>query len=187
MKALEALRRFTDLLNREEIPYMVVGSFSSNFHGIPRSTKDADIVLEFDTETWAALSEKLPDGLTLEAQGLFEMDTATRKEVVLVEGSVFEIEVFRLSEDPFDQERFSRREKVELSEGQHAWVATAEDVIVQKLRWAKGGLRSKDLDDVVSVLLRKRELIDFDYVNYWCGLHETRPLFEKALAEAGGR
>lgn len=163
---------------------MVVGSFSSNYHGIPRSTKDADIVLEFDSGTWERLSLKLPEGLSLEPQGSLEMVTATRKEVVIVDGSVFEIEVFHLSEDLFDKERFSRREKVELTEGQLAWVATAEDVIVQKLRWAKGGLRAKDYDDVVNVLLRKKGDVDFDYVNHWCGLHDTLPLLEKAMEEA---
>jgi len=69
MKTLEALQRFTDLLNREEIPYLVVGSFSSNFHGIPRSTKDADLVLEFDSETWSKLSAELPAEVTRDITG----------------------------------------------------------------------------------------------------------------------
>ena len=163
---------------------MVVGSFSSNFHGLPRSTKDADIVVEFDSKNWAELSLKLPDGLVLDPQGGFEMVTATRKELVTVVGSVFEIEVFHLSQDPFDRQRFSRREKVELTDQQNAWVATAEDVIIQKLRWVKGALRSKDYDDVVNVLKRKSTTLDFDYINHWCGIHQTLPLLEKAIAEA---
>jgi hypothetical protein len=32
-------------LNRAQIPYMLVGSFSSNIHGVERNTKDADLVL----------------------------------------------------------------------------------------------------------------------------------------------
>ena len=36
VKALESVR----------IPYMIVGSFSSNAYGIPRSTKDADFVVQ---------------------------------------------------------------------------------------------------------------------------------------------
>lgn len=184
MKAVDALRQFTDFLNRQKIPYMVVGSFSSNYHGLPRSTKDADIVVEFDSKVWAELSSKLPEGLVLDPQGGLKMVTSTRKEVVTVTGSVFEIEVFHLSQDPFDQNSFSRREKVELTDQQTAWIATAEDVIIQKLRWAKGALRSKDYDDVVNVLKRKSASLDFNYINHWCGIHQTLPLLEKAITEA---
>ena len=31
-----------DALNREKIPAMLVGSFSSNYYGIPRSTEDVE-------------------------------------------------------------------------------------------------------------------------------------------------
>jgi hypothetical protein len=37
-----------------------------------------------------------------------------------------------------------------------------QDVIVQKLRWAKGGTRSKDFDDVVAIL-GVQETVDFTY------------------------
>ena len=35
------------------IPYMLAGSFSSNYYGIPRSTKAADFVVQL-TGSWAA-------------------------------------------------------------------------------------------------------------------------------------
>jgi hypothetical protein len=59
MNATEALESFTRLLNEANVAYMIVGSFSSNYHGIPRSTKGADIVLQFDATAWKLLSEKL--------------------------------------------------------------------------------------------------------------------------------
>ncbi|MDA7888657.1 hypothetical protein N9A86_04695 [Akkermansiaceae bacterium] len=187
MTAIEALGSLTEILNEEEIPYMVVGSFSSNYHGIPRSTKDADIVMQFDRESWEVLSGKLPDCLVQESQGSFEMVTATRKEVLRLKDSPFEIEIFHLSEDLFDQERFRRREKVELSSNHHAWLATAEDVIVQKLRWAGAAKRSKDFDDVVNVLLRQASdgALDFRYIKKWCAEHRTTELLEEARVEAG--
>lgn len=155
MKAEESLALLLNLLNDAEIPYMVVGSFSSNFHGVPRSTKDADIVADLDSKSWQIIADNLPVELELDSQGFFEMVTATRKELLRVKDSLFEIEIFHLSDDPFDQERFSRRERVALPPTQEAWIATAEDVVIQKLRWAKGGMRQKDFDDVVNVLFRK--------------------------------
>jgi len=184
MNATEALESFTRLLNEANVAYMIVGSFSSNYHGIPRSTKDADIVLQFDASAWKLLSEKLPDGLTLNPQGGFEMVTATRTEIIKVAGTIFEIEVFHLSDDEFDRMRFSRKIKVELFNGMITWVATAEDVIVQKLRWLKTAARSKDYDDVINVMKRKGERLDFEYITQWCNQHGTLEILAKARAEA---
>jgi hypothetical protein len=186
MNGQEALLLLLEILDRENLPYMVVGSFSSNYHGIPRSTKDADIVFEFDSIAWRALEKSLPEELTLDAQGRFEMVTSTRKELIQIAGSAFEIELFHLSSDPFDQTRFARREKVSLSPESTAWVATAEDVVVQKLRWVKGGLRSKDFEDVVNVLIRKGKDLDSGYIEQWCGAHGTMELLRKARAVAQG-
>jgi hypothetical protein len=38
----EAVGILLDLLNRADVPYMIVGSFSSNRYGVPRATHDAD-------------------------------------------------------------------------------------------------------------------------------------------------
>ena len=106
MTGQEALSLLIGILEQEKLPYMIVGSFSSNYHGIPRSTKDADIVLQFDP-------------------------------------------------------------------------------VIQKLRWAKGGLRSKDFEDVVNVLIRKGEDLDCPHIEHWCGIHGTLELLEQARSVAG--
>ena len=41
--------RVVDVLNKSGIPFMLVGGFSSNCHGIPRSTKDADFVVQLSS------------------------------------------------------------------------------------------------------------------------------------------
>lgn len=114
------------------------------------------------------------------------MVTATRKEIIKVAGPLFEIEVFHLSEDEFDRMRFSRRIKVDIYDGMIAWVATAEDVIVQKIRWLKTASRSKDYDDVINVMKRKGERLDYGYITQWCQQHGTLEILTQARAEAGG-
>jgi hypothetical protein len=42
MNPEEALGIVIDKLNEQRIPYMIVGSFASNLHGVPRTTHDAD-------------------------------------------------------------------------------------------------------------------------------------------------
>jgi hypothetical protein len=41
--------RVADALKACGIAYMLSGSFASNFYGIPRSTKDADFVVQLQT------------------------------------------------------------------------------------------------------------------------------------------
>ena len=184
MSGADLLARFVAVLNERKIAYMVVGSFSSNYHGVPRSTKGADIVLEFGNEAWKEFSQNLSEGMSLDPQGGFEMVTATRKEVIFTEGSLFEIEVFHLSNDEFDQERFRRRVEVDLGQGVSTWIASAEDAIVQKLRWLAGAPRPKDFDDVVKVLFKQGDDLDFDYIKFWCGKHGSLEILAKAREEA---
>jgi len=109
MNGNDGLLKLLEVLNRLAIPDMLVGSHSSNFYGIPRSTKDADLVLEFEGGELLNLGGHLPEGLSFESQSFFEMVTATRKGLLNSEGTDFVIELFHLSSDPFDQVRFGRK------------------------------------------------------------------------------
>ena len=185
MSGDEALSVLLKLLGKLQISHMLVGSYSSNFYGIPRSTKDADLVLQVETKELAALCGALPPEIRMEEQSFFEMVTATRKELLHVEGSAFQIELFHLSEDEFDQARFGNRVGIDYFEGVKTYLPRVEDVIVQKLRWAKGGKRQKDFDDVVSIL-KVHKPIDFEYIESWCAKHESLELLEEARAAAKG-
>ncbi len=46
MTAEEISQRVVDILNANNVAYMLVGSLSTNFHSIVRSTKDANIVIQ---------------------------------------------------------------------------------------------------------------------------------------------
>ena len=66
-------------------------------------------------------------------------------------------------------------------EGRPVWLPTAEDVVVTKLRWSKGGKRAKDLEDVKNVLAVQRGKLDLNYIRQWCDQHGTRQLLEQLL------
>jgi len=60
-------------------------------------------------------------------------------------------------------------------------VSTAEDVVIQKLRWA----RRKDLDDIVNLIAVSGEGLDWNYVDRWAKVHGTSNLLADLRAEAG--
>lgn len=184
MNGTDSLLRLIEAFHRAGIPYMVVGSYSSNFYGIPRLTKDADLVVHLESKEWSKLPSILPEGIEMDAQMGFELVTSTRRELLRVRDSLFQIELFRLSEDPHDQSGFARRKQEEIMPGNTVFLPTAEDVIVQKLRWCVGAKRPKDYADSVAVMQVQGRSLDWPYIEKWCAEHGTLEVFAEAKAEA---
>jgi hypothetical protein len=174
----EAALAVISALEGLDIPYMLVGSFSSNYYGIARSTLDADFVVQLDPQRATEVAGRLGPSFRLDPQMSFETATMTTRHVVEVVGIPFKIELFHLSEDAHDQERFRRRRRAALL-GREVSLPTAEDVIITKLRWALQGGRSKDRDDVRAVIAVQEGRIDWDYVHSWCDQHGTRQLLDE--------
>jgi hypothetical protein len=174
----EAILALIDALDGLGIPFLIVGSLSSNYYGVGRSTKDADVVVQLGTHLVRDIAERLGPQFRLDPQPRFETTTMTTCHVLHVVGIPFRIELFLLSDDPHDQERFRRRFPVSLL-GRQVMLPTAEDVIVTKLRWAAQARRSKDWDDIRNVIAVQGERIDWDYVHGWCDRHGTRPTLDE--------
>lgn len=170
--------RAVDALNASGLPYMLVGSFSSNLYGIPRSTKDADFVVDFGATPVADLAARLGGDFELESQMSFETITGTYRYRLRHPASAFMIELFMPNDDPHDRERFARRRAHPFA-GRTAFVPTVEDVIVTKLRWSRQGKRAKDVDDVRGVIGVSGEIVDWGYVHGWCDAHGTRQLLDE--------
>lgn len=166
-----------DALDAAGVPYMVAGSYSSNAYGVARATQDADLVVMLSGEGLRQLVAKLPAKLRIDPQVSFETITGTTRHVVQVVGGPFKIELFHLGADTYDQERFARR-RLERFLGRMSYLQTAEDVVVQKLRWSKDGKRAKDIEDVRNVIAVQSEYLDWGYIHHWCDQHGTRSLLE---------
>jgi hypothetical protein len=178
MTSEEVTLAVIEALDRCGIPYMLVGSLSSNFHGIARSTRDADILVDLADRSLSELRLFLDASYRFDPQTAFETVTFTAKNVIEVLQPAFTIELFHLSDDPHDRERFGRRIHIKLS-GRDAWVASAEDVIITKLRWYAQLKRGKDRDDVRDVIAVQKEILDWPYIESWCDRHDTRSLLDE--------
>ena len=180
MSAAEIVARIVRALNQSGIPYMLVGSFSSNLYGVPRSTKDADFVLQLQGRSINEVVTLLGQDFRLDPQMSFETITATLRYRLQHVSSAFTIEFFQLSDDPHDQARFARRVQTEFA-GSPSFVPTPEDVIITKLRWSKHGQRAKDIDDVRNVLAIQLPNLDMPYIRSWCDRHGTTALLDRLL------
>jgi hypothetical protein len=170
-------------LDAAEIPYMLVGSFSSNYYGLPRSTEDADFVIELGDRRIGELVAHLGPPFELERQITFETITGTTRNRLFLADSGFKIELFRLSPDPHDQERFARRVCVPMTDARiPVFLPTPEDVVITKLRWNVEGNRSKDREDVTDVISVQTDRLDWDYIHHWCDQHGTRERLDEIRA-----
>jgi len=181
MTPQEAAFIVVEVLDALRVPYMLVGSLSSSYFGIARSTKDADFVVQFADKSITDVAAKLGEQFRLDPQMSYETVTMTSRHVIEILGTPFKIEFFRLSDDPHDQKRFERRCSV-LVEDRMISLPTAEDVIITKLRWTVGGKRSKDWDDVRNVIAVQGDRLDWPYIHHWCEQHGTRMTLDEIRA-----
>jgi hypothetical protein len=156
------------------IPFLLSGSFASNYYGIPRSTRDADFVLQAEHAAGPEFAKQLGEDFVLDPQLSFETNTGTLRQGLRHKKKAFKVELFLLSQDPHDQSRFERRRAVQLHD-RRLWLPSPEDVVVTKLRWARG----KDKDDVRDVMAVQRDKLDWGYIEQWCRRHGTLALMEE--------
>jgi hypothetical protein len=176
----EAVLKVVDTLNELNLPYMLVGSFSSSLYGIPRSSQDADFVVQFSGASVSSLISKLAPGI-MDPQ-MFETITGTWRYVAKAADVPFKIELFFLSDDAHDVERFARRVRRNFH-GRDVFFPTPEDVVITKLRWSQRGKRRKDVDDVRNVLSVQQNTLDWAYVESWCQRHGTLDLLQQVRGE----
>jgi hypothetical protein len=184
MTPQDAVRAVLTAIQKTGVPYMLVGSFSTNTYGIERSTRDLDVLVELGDQSILSVARHLPPGIRIDPQLRFETVTMTRKFEAAIEGTPFTVEFFLLSDDPHDRERFRRRVQARLLDGQTVSLPTPEDVIITKLRWALLAKRSKDRDDARDVIAVQDVggTLDWDYIHKWCDLHGTRTLLDEVRA-----
>ncbi len=162
--------------------HMLTGAFAYNCYGIPRATKDVDIVVDISAPggIQGLISELEPD---IEFGDQVQFDTLTwgRRHIGNPVGnSLVRIELFELFDDDFVRTQFSRRKQITVPQlGIDTWIPTPEDVITQKLRWG----RPKDLEDAQDILaIEGTETLDMPYIENWCSIHKTTDRLQSALA-----
>jgi hypothetical protein len=145
---------------------MLTGSIAGAYHGVSRATLDVDIVVDPSVDQLRAFVDRLPQPryyVDLEAA----LDAKRRESMFNVidvtTGWKFDL-IIRKSR-PFSRAEFARRQRVDLL-GTRVFVATAEDVVISKLEWAKLGQSQRQIEDVAGVL-RARPDLDRDYLDEW--------------------
>ncbi len=180
----EALQILLDYLDELDIPYMIVGSFASSTHGVPRVTHDADIVIEAGLNRVLQLIDKLKDEFYADADAVREAFSSSRMFNVVHLATGFKVDLILRKPRAFSIEEFNRRCKI-MFLGKERWFATAEDTILTKLEWSKLGQSERQYEDALNIARVQKESLDRAYLTKWSTQLGFGDLMERLFKDAG--
>lgn len=176
----EALGRTVALLDELAIPYMVTGSVATSYHGRPRGTHDADIVIDPTPEQLDRLVRRLDaSGFYVDADGAHEALRQRRQFNAIEIARAVRIDLFVRKARRFSIEELNRRQRCDLPFGRRVAVVSPEDAIVSKLEWARlAGDSPRQLRDAAGVL-ELNPGVDRQYIAYWAEELQVADLWEQ--------
>ena len=156
------LARLSAVLERRGIPFMLIGGQAVLLHGEPRLTQDIDVTLGVGPERWRDVADAcaeigivpLPDDLERFIESTFVLPA-------LDEASGIRVDLI-FSTTQYEAQAIGRAIRIQIADQQVPFV-TAEDLIIHKLFAA----RPRDVDDARSVVRRKGDDLDWDYLEEW--------------------
>lgn len=186
---LQVLLAVTSTLEELGVPYVVGGSIASSALGIFRTTNDADIAARFDASHVTEFCRRLSGAFYLDDERIRHAVTRQSQFNIIHLGQGLKVDVYVLSEEPFARQQLLRRRRVRLAADSPAeiFLPSAEDVVLQKLRWFRMGSERSERQwlDVLGVLKVQKPTIDRDYLRSWAEELEVADLLARAFADAG--
>ena len=163
----DVLHRVLDALQALDIPYMIVGSFASTYWGRPRTTHDADLLVEMPVAKAPLLARALQTEFYAPEFALSEAAQQRSHANVIHLQYPFKVDLWMVQEDDYDRERFGRRRSATMFERQ-VWVSSPEDIILSKLRWYQmSPVLQRQLQDAVEVYEIQESDLDQAYLDRW--------------------
>jgi hypothetical protein len=185
MSASKVFRETVAALEQANIPYMLTGSFASNLYGTGRATQDIDLVIAASPDQMRVLQSYFPD-----SDYYFDLpqaiEAARQRSMFNVLDMVhgWKVDLIFLKPGTYHQEAFKRRIPAEI-ESVPLIAATAEDLILAKLDWARMGESMRQIQDVAGILKVQKGKLDITYIEKWVSALGLNPQWTSAKEIVG--
>lgn len=164
MSLPQVLERITAALDQAGIAYMLTGSFASAYYGVPRSTQDIDLVVAGTAPQLRQFVDSLPvSKYYADPEAAMEAHQRESMFNVIDLESGWKIDMIIRKTRAFSQEEFNRRQAVNVQRTQ-LFVASAEDVIIAKLEWAKRAQSQRQIEDAAGIVKLQGDSLDHAYL-----------------------
>jgi hypothetical protein len=147
---------------------MVTGGSAVAFWGEVRTTADIDIVVQIAPSDIQRLVSSLKEEAYIDEDDVREAVARKRMFNAVLNSTSFKVDFAVLDAgDRYEQEKFSRRRKLDIS-GAPVWVIAPEDLILSKLRWMKSaGGSERQLRDCRGIMALNGDNLDMGYMRKW--------------------
>jgi hypothetical protein len=188
MKTLtEALEFVLAALDRLEIPYEVGGSVASSAHGIPRTTLDVDLVVDFAPDKIEQFVNEVRDEFYADTGQMREAFKTGRATNLIHLTGGWKFDLFPLRADDYSQVEFARRAFREIQPNSGAGiecsVSSMEDTLLRKLEWFRAGgeISERQWSDVVGMWKAGGAQADLEYLRHWAERLGVMDLLENLI------
>jgi hypothetical protein len=158
------VREFEDL----KIQYYVGGSLASSLHGIPRATQDVDIIADIALQHIPKLVNALEAEFYIDGDMIREAIQRRKSFNLIHYETMFKVDIFIPKLDTASQEEMERRQQYQVSDSPRnlLYLASAEDIILNKLQWFQmgGGVSERQWNDVLGVIQVQHQKLDHSYL-----------------------
>ncbi len=181
------LRSLASALDRLGIRYLIGGSVASSARGVVRLTLDIDVVAMISAFQAERLARELWPEWYAEPDQMRAAIAARRAFNVIHIPQANKVDIFPATEDFHlgQLERATRLVLPFLDETNEYPVATAEDILLAKLRWYRdgGAVSERQWYDIQGIVAAGPAL-DMAYTRAWAARLRVEDLLDRALAEA---
>ncbi len=143
---------------------MLSGSVAMSIYVIPRATRDIDFIIHLDAQNVDGFVQHFQQGYYCDKESILEAIKYRRMFNIIDHKSGFKADFVVLKDEPFRQEEFNRRRKVN-SFGLDVFVVSPEDLLISKLIWIQELQSSIQKDDIIN--LAQLADLDWPYVQNW--------------------
>jgi hypothetical protein len=187
---LSALEPVVEAFNDLGVSYCLVGSIASSAYGMARSTMDVDLICNLGAEGVDAFVDILKPNYYADRDMILGAVCERSSFNLIHLESMIKIDGFVVAGTEYDKEVFQRRRKTPLEETEGAvafFMASPEDVVLQKLQWFRrgGGISERQWNDILGVIRVQADALDKEYLTRWAAHMGNSALLRKAFADAG--
>ena len=186
MTVQDVLARVIGKLERAGVPYMLTGSYASSLHSVPRATRDIDLVVFPNREQLLAFVQSLPpSAYHVEADEALDALLRRSQFNIIDYATGWKLDLIIPPFTEFNIEEFERRRTVELDDFAIC-VASAEDIVIAKMLWARSGQSELQIRDAAAVVSAQGSRFDRAYVQRWVRRLQLEVQWELVSAAAAG-